>query len=323
MRWKVFIVLTIYVVGMMPAVLAEEQPPSILNVRYLMLKVGIEKRLIAMDTTINFALDKGIDTKKLEKQRDNFLEEYEKLGDAAKEGDSKEFQKALERMKDADKKFIEEVKSNGELMSHVNELRNEIERALEENREYFEELKKEAFEALEDLLMEKIDKMISKAQDFIDKAKEQGLNTEELEKIVSEVDEKKSELKDAIDERDLKKIRVISNEVNELFKEFRDKAKDLRKNMLEERLGKIINRSKKIIERAEDVLDRLDESGTNVQDLRKSLDKVKDHVDSAENYYEQGNYEDTVKELKDAREDFKKFIEKLRNVLIKRGGAGR
>ncbi len=321
MRWKVLLVLSIYLVGMMPAVLAEEGQSDVLNVKYLMLRVGIEKRLVAMDTTINFAQDKGIDTKKLEKQRDDFVDEYNKLEDAAKEGDNKKFKKALESLKDADRKFIEEVREDEELMSYGKELREEIKKALEDNQDYFDQLEDEAYNALEDLMMEKIDQMISKAQDFIDKAKDQDLDTEELEEILSEVETKKVELKDAIDAKNVKEIREVSKEINDLFKEFRDVAKGLREDILAERLEKILNKSKNIIERSENVLDELEEDGTNVQDLRNSLDKVKDHVNSAENYYEQENYEGTIEELRDARKDFKKFVDKLRDVLSKRGGS--
>jgi hypothetical protein len=280
-------------------------------VRYKYALIPIERHRIGMEAIIGYVKEIGKDTSTLEKLKDDFVSEKDRLETAAENNDRAQALSIIEEMKVTVASFKTEARKL--VGPNVTEAKEVLKEALEQNKDYFDALLKEAREARRDYILEIFDLLVARADERIKDMEAQGIEVAELLTKLDEIREKRSDfisvMNEAIETEDRTAYDQMREEIKKEFKELRNLVKSKAQGP---RIAEVLDRADAIISNAEARLDAAESRGIDVTVERAKLSEIKAMVDSAREKYNAGDYEGAIEELKSARDAFKSLREEAR-----------
>jgi DNA repair exonuclease SbcCD ATPase subunit len=154
----------------------------------------MEKHRIGMEAIIEYVDEKGADSGQLVTIKDDFVALLADIETAANADDDAEFKSVLKDARDLTKEFKEASHDTLGGEGEIGEARTKVNEALDANADYLKTLKNNIQNSREESELEIVDDINEEIEDRIEKAKEEGADTQELEAKLEELKDKREEL---------------------------------------------------------------------------------------------------------------------------------
>ena len=183
-------------------------------------------------------------------------------------------------------------------------LSSRIKTAVEANQDELDALKDTYWETRKTNRLAIFDIRVERAQNITDKLTGLEYNTTETQEKLDEIKDKRTDLENALDERDNGKIHQVSLEILDLSKELRTIVRNLQIQIPQEtRVQYWIRVGERVVERTETIISELETLGLDVSELKEIHLKAEADLKEAQDAFDAGNIEGAIDALHDLKAD--------------------
>jgi hypothetical protein len=280
----------------------------------------MEKHRIGMEAIIEYANVQGdvnAGSEQLVIIKDKFVVLETDLETAANADDDSEFRQILKDARGLTKDFKDEAHDALGTEGAIGEARTKVNEALDVNADYLKTLKENIQNSREESELELVDDVNEEIEEKIEKAKEEGVDTEEFEARLEELKDKREELEakleaaiascedvsiDECDTLEAEEYQTLKEEIKVAYKEIRETS---RKTARAKKVSSALRQAQKVVERLEAQIAKAEEEGADVTVLKAKLEEIKAMLESTETRYDEEGYEGALSEFNSARDAFK------------------
>lgn len=210
--------------------------------------------------------------------------------------------------------LLKQIRQN---QGSVADLREHIQEALDENEDELEGLKDDYWVLRKLNALAIFDLRIERAQNILDRLDNMDYDATEAQAKLDEINDKRSELEEALNSREAQEIRRVNMDIFEMSKELRQIVKDLQVEIPEEdRIRHLISLGDRAVVRSATIISELENIGIDVSELEEIHSKAETDIQKAKDEFEAGNLEEAKTALEDLREDLVELRDKYREIVF-------
>jgi len=213
---------------------------------------------------------------------------------------------AIRQIKDITRDFRQELRDQLNLYSGNGLiLLSEIKTALTNNQSYFDTFEDQYWDIKKTNDLAIFDMRVDHAQDILDILVNRGYNTTEAQDKLDEIIAKRTDLVDALDERNYGEIGVVLREIYNLSKELRQIVKDLQIDIPRPiRTRFWIRVGERVLDRTSTIISELEKLGIDTTELVEIHSYAETNLTLAQNKYESGDINGSIDSLHDLKQNF-------------------
>ena len=225
---------------------------------------------------------------------------------------------AIRQLKQITVDFKTETKKQmDEKNGKVLQLLSRIKTALDENKIELGELKDAYWKVRKDNVLEIFDTRVNRAKDILDKLDKYGYDISEAQKKLGEIENKRSDLEEALGKKDNNAIHQTRIEILNLSKELVQIVRDLQVKIPQKaKIRYRVGLGERVVERTEIIISELETLGIDVAELKEIHKKAEADSKEARDKFTAGDLEGAVESLKKLKADFIELKEVYKELIF-------
>lgn len=167
-----------------------------------------------------------------------------------------------------------------------------------------------------DYRLKLLDLRIESASELLATFEEDGVDVSEAREVLGQITDLRERLEIAFEAGDREVVKEISEELGQLWREFRDAVREaIRAEITENWFEEAFLRGEHALQRASVVIGHLADEGYDVGELKELYADAEDAYDEAREAYSAGDLDAAKENLQEFRERFTRLIEAVRELV--------